>query len=323
MSKVIILYDGDILAYRASAAIDGRSVLVKHNKTKRTKEFKNKTEFYELCKEKNLEIDKDDYTIIDQQNPEPIATACSIIKNQIERINADLFADEYLVCISGKSNFRDNLPLPSKYKGGRSETLRPVHLKECKKYLWKSHPSLIAKDREADDDLIIKGYEYLSKGYQVIIAGIDKDSWSSSGLSLYNYTEEAPKLELLPDFGYLTDTGKKIIGRGFLWLMFQQVLGDKTDSFNPAEIAGVKYGDKSAYKLLKDTTTKQEALQLVVDQYKKWYPNEVTYTDWTGKKQTKDYRAIFQMYFSCARMMQHEHDKLNAENFCKQHGVKL
>jgi hypothetical protein len=323
MSKVVILYDGDILAYRASAAIDGRSVLVKHNKTKRTKEFKNKTEFYDLCKEKNLTIDKDDYTIIDQQNPEPIATACSIIKNQIERINADLFADEYLVCISGKSNFRDNLPLPSKYKGGRSETLRPVHLKECKKYLWKSHPSLIAKDREADDDLIIKGYEYLSKGYQVIIAGIDKDSWSSSGLSLYNYTEEVPKLELIPDFGYLTDTGKKIIGRGFLWLMFQQVLGDKTDSFNPAEIAGVKYGDKSAYNLLKDTTTKQEALQLVVDQYKKWYPNEVTYTDWTGKKQTKDYRAIFQMYFSCARMMQYEHDKLNAANFCKQHGVEL
>lgn len=323
MSKIIAIYDGDAIAYRASAILDNRSVLVKHKPSGRTKVFKNKTELKDAVIAKGLEFNPDDYLITEQQEPEPISNVCHIVKNQIKKINSDLFADDYLICLSGKENFRDRLELPSKYKGQREGLMRPVHLKETKAYLWKHHPSLLANDREADDDLIIKGYEYLKRGYIPILVSVDKDAFSATGLTLYDFTEENPSPELVPDFGSLWDTGKKITGRGFIWLMFQMVNGDTADHWKPAEIAKIKYGEKSAYKLLKDCTTKQDALSKVIQQYKTWYPEAVTYTDWTGKEQTKDYKGLLQLYFSCARMMQHENDKLNFEEFCNTNGVQL
>lgn len=322
MSKIIAIYDGDSLAYRASAILDNRSVLAEHLPSGRTKVFKNKTELKDTVISKGLEFNPDDYLITEQQNPEPLANVCQIVKNQIKKINSDLFADEYLMCLSGKQNFRDRLELPSKYKGQRDDLMRPFHLKATKNYIWKNHPALLADDREADDDLIIKGHEYLKKGYLPILVNQDKDAYSASGLTLYDFTEENPVTELVPDFGSLWDTGKKITGRGFLWLMFQMVNGDSADNWKPSELSGKKYGEKSAYKLLKDCKTKQEALVAVICQYKSWYPNPVTYEDWTGKEQTKDFMGLLDLYFKCARMMQHSRDQLMFKDFCKEHGVE-
>lgn len=323
MSKIITIFDGDSLAYRASAILDHRSILAEHLPSGRTKVFKNKTELKETVLAKGLEFNPDNYSITEQQDPEPLANVCQIIKNQVNKINSDLFADDYLICLSGKINFRDRLPLPSKYKGQRDDLIRPVHLKDAKAYLWKSHPSLLANDREADDDLIIKGYEYLAKGYTPIIVGQDKDAFSAGGLTLWDFTQDNPKLDLVPDLGSLWDTGKKIDGRGFIWLMFQMVNGDTADHWKPSELSGKKYGEKSAYKLLKDCTSKFEALEKVIQQYKTWYPEAVTYTDWTGKDHCKDYKDILQMYFYCARMMQYETDDLNFVDFCNKYGVQL
>jgi len=323
MSKIIAIYDGDALAFRASAVVDNRSVLVQHLPSGRTKEFENRTEFKDLLKSKDMVFNPDDYKIDDQQNPEPLINVYKILKNQINSINSAVFADDYLICLSGKNNFRDTLPLPSKYKSNREGLMRPVHLKAAKTFLWRNHPSLLADNREADDDLIIKGYEYLNKGYIPILVSQDKDAYSASGLNLYDFTADDPILELVPDFGLLWDTGKKITGRGFIWLMFQMVNGDIADHWKPSEIAGKKYREKSAYKLLKDCKTEYEALTKVVNQYKEWYPKPFDYVDWTGKKSRADYKDMFQLYFKCARMMQHETDDLNAAEFCRTYGVEL
>lgn len=323
MSKIITIFDGDSLCYRASAILDHRSILAEHLPSGRTKVFKNKTELKEAVIAKGLEFNPLDYLITEQQEPEPLANVCQILKNQINKINSNLFADESIICLSGKKNLRDRLPLPSKYKGQRDSLIRPVHLRESKAYLWKKYHALLANDREADDDLIIKGYEYLAKGYTPILISQDKDAFSASGLTLYDFTEDNPKAELVPDFGSLWDTGKKITGRGFIWLMFQMLSGDTADNWKPSEIAKVKYGEKSAYKLLKDCTNHAEALEKVIQQYKTWYPAVIKYTDWVGKDHVANYKEIFQLYFSCSRMMQHENDKLNAEEFCSNYGVKL
>lgn len=323
MNKTIVIYDGDALAFRASAVLDHRSVLVKHLPSGRTKVFKTRTELKDLLVSKGLEFKDKDYEFTDQQNAESLINVCKILKNQILRTNTKLNASEYLVCLSGKENFRDSLPLPSKYKGQREGVMRPIHLKAAKSFLWRNHPSLLADNREADDDLIIKGYEYLNKGYTPILVSQDKDAFSASGLTLYDFTQKEPVTELVPDFGSLWDTGKKITGRGFIWLMFQMVSGDAADNWKPSEIAGVKYGEKSAYKLLKDCTSKEEALSKVITQYKKWYPETIEYIDWEGCKVVADYRDIFSIYFKCARMMQHETDTLIAEEFCSRHGVQL
>lgn len=326
MSKTIVIYDFDALAYRASAVIDGRSILVKHNKSGREKEFKNITEFKELMKSKNLELDLSKYEVTEQQNPQPFNVCSSIIDNQIEGINSQLFADEYLLCISGSTNFRDDLPLPTKYKSNRTATLRPVHLNAIKKYALRKHPSQVAINREADDDVIIKCHEYIDKGYNTILVQYDKDAFSASGLALYDFTKENPQIETVPDFGYLEVIKGKpnnVVGRGFMWLMFQMINGDKSDMYQPCELAGVKYGQMSAYKALKDCTTKEQALLAVIKQYKTWYPKPFDYKDWTGEVRPADYLSMLQLYFKCARMMQYEGDDLDVIKFFNEHGVQL
>lgn len=323
LSKTIVIFDGDTLAYRASAAIEKRTIKVKHEPTGKHKIFKTRTEFKEHMKAQEKEITPE-YTIEDIQESEPIENCLHILKSQVKNITEALFADEYLVCLSGRQNFRDTLPLPSKYKGARGGLMRPVHLREAKGYLYKNHPSLLADNREADDDLIVKGYEYLNRGYTVILAGCDKDSYSASGLNLYDFTKDQPQVELVPyGVGYLKDTGKKITGRGFMWLMYQWVLGDSTDNFCPYELANVRFGAKSAFKILKDCTTEIQLINAVVQQFKAWYPEPFEYTAWNGEIIQGSYKQQLQLYLKCCRMMQHENDTLDLREFLALYGVEL
>jgi len=321
--KTIIIYDGDTLSYRTSAATEERKVKVIHEPSGKAKIFKNRTECKAAITKAGKEFDPVIYKFEDIQEPEPIANTCSIMKNQIQKINDLLFADEYLVCLSGKLNFRDALPLPSKYKGNRVDNIRPLNLKEAKMYLYKNHPSLLANNREADDDLIIKGYEYLEKGYDVILASQDKDSRAYTGLTLYDFTQEVPTLEVMPSFGSLVDTGKKIAGSGFLWFAFQWLNGDPTDDYKPSELSRTKFGEKGAYKLLQPAQNEKEAIEIVIRQYKNWYGNGVSYVDCFGEKRFVDHEFLLGLYYKCARMMSHENDKLDFKEMLDKYGVKL
>lgn len=324
MSKIITIYDSDAIAYRAAAVVDTRSVEVQHNKSKRTKVFKTRTEFKEFLKNKDMEFVKDDYTFTDKVEAGDLGTCIGIMKNQIEKINSDLFADEMLMCIQGKSNWRDSLPLPSKYKGSRVNTIRPTYLREAKTYLYKNYPSIVAQNCEVDDVVIYKGYEYLNKGYTPIIIGVDKDAKAYSGLSLYDYTSDAPEVQQVPDFGSLWfNAYNKLKGDGFIWYCAQILMGDDSDDYKPCELAGVKFGDKSAYKVLENCTTKQDALQQVISQYKAWYPTPVKYTAWDGSEHVKNYLEILDMYHQCARMIETEGELPDVRKFLDKHGVEL
>ena len=318
-----MIYDSDALAYRAAAVVDQRSVKITHKQSGKSRVFKNRTEHKEGLLLKGKPFDKNDWLFEDKVQPGELSHCLKILKNQIENINDRLFADEYLMCIQGKTNFRDRLPLPSQYKGSRVDLARPTHLKEAKMYLYKNHPSLVAKDRECDDDVIIQGYLYLSKGYTPILVSQDKDAFAYSELNLYDFTQEDPKIRLIPFFGSLWDTGKKITGEGFLWFCMQLLNGDSTDNYKPCELAGVKFGEASAFKILKNCTNEKDALNVVINKYKEWYPEPFEYKDWTGTIQKADYKFLLDLYFKCARMMKHEKDKLDSVKFLDQYGINL
>jgi hypothetical protein len=323
MSKIITIYDSDAIAYCAAAVVDKRLVEVKHLPSGRTKEFNTRTEFKEVLKNKGMEFVKENYEFTDKLVPGELSKCIKIMKNQIEKINSDLFADEMLMCIQGLTNLRDDLPLPSKYKGSRIGTLRPTWLREAKTYLYKNYPSIVAKNRECDDDVIIQGYKYLGKGYTPILISVDKDSAAYSGLSLYDYTQDNPEVRLVPDFGSLWQTDKEVKGEGFIWFCFQFLNGDPSDDYKPCELANVRFGKQAAYKILSTCKTHQEALQAVIDQYRVWYPSEFTYTAWDGSMHIADYRRMLQLYFCCARMMTTEDDMLNLDKFLNNYGIKL
>lgn len=326
--KIIVIYDGDILAFRASAVAEERSVLATHIPTGKEKVFKNKTELKDSLKSKGKEYKPEDFDFKDIQEPLPESVAFKIMKNKILQTNSDLFADEYVITLSGKSNFRDLLPLPTKYKDNRTG-IRPLHLKACKEHLWKKFNSRVAMHEEADDVQIYTAYEYYKQGYTPIVATIDKDANAYSGISLYDFTTEGSEVRLIPDGpGYLEviqkDKTKKVKGLGLAWYCFQSLVGDKTDTIYPYELANVKgFGEISAYNILKDCKTEQDLLLAVLNTYKEWYPDKFLYKDWQGNEHEADYLSVMQMYHKCIRMKETKDDTLNLQEFYSRWRIDL
>lgn len=324
MNKTVILIDGDVLAYRAAAIAEKREVEVLHKASGKTKMFKTRTEFKEFLKEKEKEYVVEDWEFKDIQTPLGPAIAYSVMARQIERFKSELFADACEVFISGKNNFRDSLKLPKKYKGNRDEMVRPVHLRNCKKFLVDNYSAWISNGFESDDYLVIRGYHYLNLGWNPIMITVDKDANAYAGLSVYDFTQDVPEIKLLPSFGSLWDTGKKIAGDGFLWFCFQWLLGDSTDFFSPRDLReGLRFGEKAAFKALKDCTTKEEAVKVVVDHYKLWYPDKVEYLAWDGSPVEADYKNLLQLYFKCVRMKSTAEDNLDLDSFFKKEEIDV
>lgn len=302
--ETVLLVDGDILAYRAAAASEKRTVIVKHLPSGKEKVFKNRTEFKDSMKAKEKEYNVDEYTFTDIQTPEDISYCLYSIKARLKVLQEETKADRVEVYVGGATNFRNDLLLPSKYKD-RAETIRPLHLIEAKNYLVQHHSSIKSWEIEADDVLSIRGFEELSKGNKAVIGTVDKDTYQGEGLAIYDWTVEKPVIQQLSKdpLGYLEDTGKKVIGSGLKFLALQILAGDPVDTYKPSELAKVKYGAKSAYKLLVDLPDTKAVCDAVVVQYKKWYPEAFTYTAWNGKVvENATWEDILGLYFKCAWM---------------------
>lgn len=321
---VALLIDGDVIAYRSSACIETRTVEVKHIKSGRVKVFDTRTQFKEFLKAKDFVYKAEDYEFTDIQTPEDVSHAAYIVKNQISKFKELFKPDVVHVCIGGKNNFRDNLLLPKRYKGNRSGMIRPVHLKYVKDYLVNVHKAEVIEGHETDDALVYYGYEYLKLGYDVIVIGPDKDAMAYSGLHTYDFTKEDAVPFLIPNLGslYINDKGG-VKGSGFLWYCQQMLTGDATDNFRPFEVAGIKYGEKAAYKVLKACKTEQEAIQAVIAEYQRVYPAEVKYTAWNGTEVITDYNGMLDLYHKCCRMKETRDDTLDFKQFAERYGVEL
>jgi hypothetical protein len=287
--------------------------------------FKTRTDFKDFLSAKQFEYTPNDYEIIDQQTINEDMNFGFLLSNQIKAMTENLWPDIVEVYLDGGDNFRSKLPLPTKYKSTRSTQLTPLLRKACKEYLVRKHGAVLVKGCEVDDIVIYKGYEYLNQGYDVIIGTGDKDSHSYSGLSLYNFTADSPEIVKIPALGELyIDEKNKVRGLGTIWYCLQMLIGDSTDGFKPTELCKVKYGEKSAYSLLHDCKTEKEAIDIVIQQYKKWYPKPITYTDWSGKEhKDKDFMFFLNLYHSCVRMRETKDDCLIFWDFCKRFGINL
>lgn len=316
--KTILLVDGDTLCFRSAAAAESRSVDVIHKPSGRSRIFTTRTAFKDYLKGRDFEYKPEDYEFVDIQSEEDISHPLHSIKVQLKKMQEVIEADETRIFIGGKGNFRLKLPFPEKYKGQRSDMLRPIHLDECKEFSVNRLGAELVTGQEADDALVYVGYAYLKKGYKVILASQDKDSWAYSGLHIYDFTKEDSKVWEIPDLGSLWIDGKnKVRGNGFMWFCFQWMLGDSTDNMNPRSILGIKFGEKSVYKLLHECKSKQEAFDTVVKQYQKWFKDEPEYITHDGLRKKATPHFMLQLYFRGVRMMEHVNDKLDLVEFCK------
>jgi len=303
--KRIAVIDCDLVAFRCSAANESRSIKVTHKVTQQVTEHTHRTALKEHIKGV---FDISEFEIEDQQHPEDISHAFHAMNTTIEALAKSCDADNVELYISGKDNFRDSLPLPSRYKGTRSGSIKPAQLKECRDYLINKKGAVVVDGQEVDDTLAQRCYEGLKEGVATIACTIDGDQNGVAGY-MYNWNKmREPKL--VQGLGYigLIKDNKDFDGYGRKFFFAQWVLGDSTDCFKPCEIAGKKFGVVAMYKLLGECKTDKECVEAVYKQYKTWYPSPVTYTAWDGVEHTKDAIALMDLYAACCHMRRFEGD---------------
>ncbi len=323
MNKRIALLDLDTPVFKAAAVSEHKSVLVTHERTGIQKSFSNRTEFKNTLKEKGKLDRVDEYSITDVQEPEPIENALHILNTHVDNIIESIWPDEVIFMISGKSNFRNDLPLPTRYKSNRTSA-RPLLLKQVQKYAWKKYNALIPDNCECDDMQVYMGYDILKQGDTPIIVSTDKDSKAYSGLHLYNPDHPDDGVIEIPDLGNIgIDSSGKVRATGMLQYGLQQLIGDAIDGFKPTELCNVRFGEISALNLLEHCKTEKEVLEVIVQKYKEWYPEDFTYTAWNGKTIESNWQHMLNLYFSCCRMKGTKDDPLIAFDFYKRHGVNL
>lgn len=324
MSKTVLVLDGDSIAYRCSSVGEKRYIQVKHEPTGVEKIFKTRTEFKSYMKEKGKRI-TDKYSIYDCQEPEPLSVVLSTIKQHITKLQKFCNADSTIIFAGEENNFRLQLDLPSRYKGNRIGSLRPLHLEAAKDYLRAVYKAKKAIGYEVDDACCMSAYEHLKNGNRVFMPLYDKDQCSFTGVTLLKEVgeEENKTYEkiIVPTIGNLTHNKGVVKGYGLKFLAYQWCSGDSTDNFKPYELSPIKFGAKSAYDLLKDLETEKEILEAVVRQFKIFYPEALTYRTWDDREVTKDWKDFMQMYFMCCRMKHHEDDNLDCFKFLKERGV--
>ena len=154
----IALIDGDVVAYRASCAV-----------------------------EKAVEWEPGYWTWFCDETDVKRA-----IKDEIDRYMAKLDADQYRVCLTDTTNFRTKV-LPT-YKGKRANVRKPLVLKPVRQWLLDKLNAVMRPTLEGDDVLGILSTWSGLKGDKVIVS-IDKDMKTIPGLYLRTLDDEVLSLD--------------------------------------------------------------------------------------------------------------------------------
>ena len=227
-----VLIDGDILVYSCGFASDGRYYQVGGEI------FNYKKEATLYCVNNSIPLTKIEFIV----SPEPIEYCLHGVKQSINSILDATDAEDYIIYLSGKDNFRYKIAVTAPYKGNRDVTHRPTYYKEIKEYLVKYHRAEVVDGIEADDAM---GFNQTPT---TIIASLDKD------------------LDMIEGWHYNWRKNKKYyVGKDTAIKTFylQLLTGDPTDN-----IIGLKgIGPKKAAKALSDCQDEEEMFNVVLCMY--------------------------------------------------------
>ena len=269
----------------------------------------------------------------------------------MKKIRKQYLIENIKLVIGSGDNFRHKLPLCRPYKGTRQETLRPLLLKRVREWAVEELKAIDVKPRpdgeniEADDYCEfygakgIQSYRKTGKFDYIVIAS-DKDATNSGKLLINPDTHVGDQNPLRGKFKFpqpmlikSTDkcvgdlelvkksSGSEVKGYGFLFLLYQGLLGqDQADNYNALSHLGrkdIKFGDLSAYKVLKPCTTAKEALEACINTYYELLPEGVQYTTHDGIEMDVDTMTYMDTYFRVAYMTRSETDTMDFYKLCK------
>ena len=223
------------------------------------------------------------------------------INNKIDKMMEDAGCDKYILFVTTKFNFRDQLV--DDYKANRDDVDRPVNLAWAKRWSLKNLNAYFHKGLEADDLIGIH------MGKDKVIWSLDKDLKQIEGehLDYLDDKNKEPTITNVTKEGHLhlkervtesRNARKKNEFSGDNGLYFQMLIGDSTDNIlgcaqrkdvvtksgpNKGKVTNkrVGIGEMKAYKLIinaiinkKDKTPSEAVLELVKQEYFKiWGKN--------------------------------------------------
>jgi hypothetical protein len=315
-----VVIDGDLVGFKAAAACETRTVDAYDGEIF-LGNFPNRTAFKKNLAEVYPDKTIDDFQLTDKQEVDSVANCLHTVKVMISSIREACSVPHAKMIVQGVGNFRDELLLPEKYKGNRTDSIRPILLSECKNYITRTNDHEFANGQESDDVCAAYAYKGFTERKRIIQASTDKDANSNVGL-LYNW-DKMDKPEMIQGFGQLVRDAKgKVSGKGRKWFYHQILFGDRADNYCPYKLSGKRFGEKGSFDLLDKLTTDQECWQAIYNQYKLWYPEAFDYTAWNGETVRGDAVQQMQLYIDCAHMRRFDNDRLIADTILGKMGVE-
>lgn len=335
-SKVVAIFDGDDIHFKCAAAGEKRSIKVTHKKSGGSQEFTNRTEFWGRSK-KTLggwlgQTNKvreeqgkkpfvpDDFEIEDIQTPEPLENVLHSVRSMVRTRLDHLKTDKFEMYLGSGPSYRINQSTMMQYKGNREEKIKPLYFQEVFDYMVEKYDATIVRGIETDDAVIIRAFG----DPDAIVVGRDKDACSQP---VKNFNPDRVDMGVIDGdcFGKLWIEGsgskEKVRGYGRLHLLFQMISEDDADNYKFNCHSDVKWAAKSAYKVLVNCKTDQEAWNAVVEVAKRLYPEPKVVKSWRGNEFLLDWYRALEEQFNMARMKTSENDFTTLEDWLIQHEI--
>lgn len=276
------------------------------------------------------------------------------IFQKIKQVKQQYRIPKVKLLLGGGESFRAGLNQCRKYKGSREDTLRPVLLSKIRKWVLDELDSEFADPNEKGqtieaDDVSnmygVQGYLHYRKTgkFNKIEISTDKDSLQSFKILINPDTHVGEHNPLKGKFKYpqamlieATDrsvgdvelvvkgsdktTSKELKGYGFLYLMYQAILGkDQADHYSALGHLekGINFGDVKAYEVLKPCKNAKEALQKSLDVVADLLPYGVQYTSHKGEELDVDTLTYLNEYFLTAYMTRSKNDDMDLFKLCE------
>ena len=336
----LAVIDGSLLAFRASAAGEKRSIIAKHRASQHKKPFDNRTAFKKWLEETNQarvnnakpKFEITEFEIEDVIDAPAVGISIKTCQSMIQSILSVCQATSYIIYLDEGETFRHRLATMMEYKGNRRDTIKPQNLPNVVEYLVLHENAKVVNDLEADDYINMhqfEGWQRTKAGekYKIISVTFDKDAMGNPGW-VYDYRKSDDGQPLMTEPVFIEGLGelhwlpkqKTVKGWGRKFFYFQ-LFSDPADNYKANKLSGVRFGDKSAFDLLSPLTTDKACLEAVVKQFKEFYPAPLEYTSWDGKKCTKDWLGFLQELWDLAYMKRSLSDSVVVEVVLNKLGI--
>jgi len=325
---VTAVFDFDIFAYRAASAGEKRTIKAYHPITGDEFLTNTRTELYghwikkeggllaEFNKKNNTDYKADELVITDIQTPEPVQNVLHTTKMMVESVLYYLKTNKFNGYLGKGDSWRVERSTLLRYKGNRQDSLRPLLLNDVRDYIVKKYGAVVVEGLESDDWVTIDAYRDKSK----VVVTSDKDARGTDCL-VYNPFTQDDVIDC-SGFGslYLNNKGE-VKGTGRLWLLMQTASLDVADNYRANCFSDTAWGEKSAYKMLKDCKNDKEAFRALKDIYQLLYPSPKVVKGWRGNDIEIDWKYVVNEVFDMAKMLRWEGDYIVATEVMEKLGV--